>query len=315
MPRLQPLTAAHAGLLPTALVAAGIASASALVWLASPALFRSLLLTLWLLGLATALPPHSGRRPAAAAFITALLLLHYLLTALPVSIPAGAAPADLPAWPGPLMRQGRNFIEPFLGRLTAGLWPGRLELGIAILLAALISSLWPIIRRSLLRRASNRRFQSLAWSLAEIPRRTGAWIAAESLRALLLAGLWGGGLFLLGFDLPAAAGFLMLLASPTPFWGPLGAAAAALSLAHSPQPALQAGGAIIVFAVAWLASHLLFGGRLHSARPQLPRLLILSAVFAGALVAGAGGFLAVLPLWTLALHITTGAKPPLRPAP
>ena len=317
LPRPQPLTIALAGPLPVALVAAGVAAAAALSWLASPALFRALLLTLWLLGLASALPPPPGRRlAAAAALIAALLLLHHLLTPLLVINPAGAAPVAPPDWPGPLLQRGRALLEPFLGRLTGLLWPGRLELAAAILLAAGAESIWPRVRRVLLRRADNRRFKRLAWSLAEIPRRTGAWIAAESLRALLLAALWGGGLYLLGFDRPAAAGFLMLLACPTPFWGPLGAAAAAFMLAGSGHSfALQAGGAVIVFAVAWLASHLLFSGRLHASRPPLPPLLVLAALLAGALIAGPGGFLAALPLLTLALHLTTAATPPRRPNP
>ena len=294
-----------------ALIAAGILLPLLLCALAAPPLFRLLLFTLWLNGLASTLPPQPGRRLRLGALLALLLLaLHQLFAPLLPGLIASAPPGSAaPALHGDAalisrhLAAGRSELLRFARELTALLWPSTATLALALLLAGLLTALRPPLHRELLRLAPNRALTRRAWLLRELPDRFGRWIRDESLRSLLMGGLWALGTWLLGYSHPAAAGLFMALAAPTPFWGPLFAAGLSLFFALDPgHLPLQAGGAAIVFAVTWLAAHLLLTPRLALSRPPLSRGWTLLWALAGYLCAGVGGFFIAAPLITAARH-------------
>ncbi|HPG84686.1 MAG TPA: hypothetical protein PKY55_15495, partial [bacterium] len=78
-----------------ALIAAGILLPLLICALAAPPLFRLLLFTLWLNGLASTLPPQPGRRLRLGALLALLLLaLHLLFAPLLPGLIASAPPGS-----------------------------------------------------------------------------------------------------------------------------------------------------------------------------------------------------------------------------
>ncbi len=302
-----------------ALIAAGILLPLILCALAAPPLFRLLLLTLWLNGLASTLPGCAGRRLRLGALLALLLLaLHQLLAPLPAGLIASAPPVSAAtalhgdaALISRHLAAGRGEVLRFARNLTALLWPSTATLALALLFAGLLTALRPILHRELLRRAPNQALVRRTWLLRELPDRFGGWIRDESLRSLLMGSLWALGTWLLGYSHPAAAGLFMALAAPTPFWGPLFAIGLSLFFAlDSDRLPIQAGGAAIVFAVSWLAAHLLLAPRLALSRPPLSRGWTLLWALTGYLFAGTGGFFIAAPLIAAATHTSAALHPP-----
>jgi predicted PurR-regulated permease PerM len=298
-----------------AAIAAAILLFFALSFFLSPVLFRMLIITLWLTGLASALPqPRQQHLSASLLIALGLMLLHLLLepgcqrfinTAFGESI----APAGLRGDAALINRNllaGRAELLLFMRTFGRLFWPTRLELLIALFLTGVLDAAWPMLHRSMLRRTVNSSLTRVAWLLREPPRRLGKWIRYESGRGLLMGALWAGGVALLGYNHPAAAGLLMALASPTPFWGPAFAAGLTLFFAADAQRLLmQTGGAIIVFAVAWLATHLLFANSLAQCRAPLSKAAVLLFVLTGYALAGLGGLFFAAPLLSAAILIAT----------
>ncbi|HOT97333.1 MAG TPA: AI-2E family transporter [bacterium] len=292
------------------------------LWLAhrlSPALLRLILLTLFLMCAIPALPrPRLLHRARGVVPLLTLAALYVVLDlgiagSIGTSRPAASA-SSLHGDAGLLQRQldvGRIELLEFLHGAGQLLWPAPGTVLLGLLLAGLLAALWPKLATLLLRRAGNSTLNRRAWQLRELPRRFGAWVRCETLHALLLGVIWGCGTWLLGYSHPVAAALLMSFASPTPFWGPLLAAGLSLFFAAGVrQLLLQAGGAVIVFAVAWLASHLLLASRLDASRPRLPRGALLLCALGGYALAGIGGFFFAAPLLTTTLHLRDALRPP-----
>ncbi|HNW61195.1 MAG TPA: hypothetical protein PKI62_16090, partial [bacterium] len=285
-----------------AAAAAGMLLLLRLGYLLSPALLRLILLILWLAAVTAAPPRLALSRWRWRLLLAALLALLYLVLDLGIAGYLAApvsprAPASAPALQGDaalLARQlsaGRRELLQAVRSAGHLLWPAPGTFLFGLLFAGVQLALWPRMQRLLLRRTGNGVLNRRAWQLRELPRRCGAWIRSESLRGLLLGAVWGGGTWLLGFAYPAAAALLMGMGSWTPFWGPLLAAGLTLFFAAGVrQLPLQAGGAAIVFAVAWLASHLLLAPRLEAARPRVPRGAQLLFALCGYALAGITGF-------------------------
>lgn len=296
------------------LIAAGILLPLCLCALAAPPLFRLVVLTLWLTGLASTMPPQPWRRLRLGAGLALLLLaLHLLLdSTLPgliAAAPAKSTAASLhgdAALIGRQLAAGRHELLRFAHGLAGLFWPSTATLVLALLFAGTLTALRPRLHRALLRRAPNHKLTQRAWLLRELPHRFGGWIRDESLRSLLMGSFWALGTWLLGYTHPAAAGLFMALAAPTPFWGPLFAAGLTLFFArdlhHLP---LQAGGAAIVFAVAWLTAHLLL-----PPRPACSRSRTLLWALAGYAAAGTGGFFIAAPLLAAVRQTAAALSPP-----
>ncbi len=306
----------------SAAIAAGLILVALLFFLVSPALLRLLLLTLWLIGLTAALPKLRRSRLLWILSVALLMLLFYFVLnggclrfingAISEPAPAASLSGDAALLNRHLLA-GRAELLQFIHGAGRLLYPTPLELLLALLLTAAAAAAWPLLHRAWLARTPNRQLTSMAWRLREWPRQLGAWVRCESGRSLFMGALWAGGAALLGFSHPAIAGLLMALASPTPFWGPAFAVGLTLFFAtdirHLP---LQAGGAVIVFAVTWLASHLLFSGRLSTCRPHLPKGVVLLIVLAGYGLAGLAGFFFTTPILTAAIHIERSSHPSRR---
>lgn len=303
----------------TAALAAALLLVLWLVPLLSPALLRLLLLTLFLAGLLPALPRPRRLRRLRGGVPLLIVIVCYLALDLGITgsielSPPAASAASQRGDAGLLERQltaGRGELLEFIQRAGRLLWPAPATVLLGLLFALLLIALWPRLVHRLLQRTDNLALSRRTWQLRELPRRFGPWIRSETLRALLLAAIWGAGTWLLGYSHPAAAALLMGLGSPTPFWGPLLAAGLSLFFAAGVRQLLfQAAGAAIVFAVAWLTSHLLLALRLDAVRPPVPRGALLLCAMGGYALAGIGGFFLAAPLLTAALHLQAALQPP-----
>ena len=289
-------------------------------YLLSPQLCTALLITFWLAGIAFALPRSHGQRLGCGLAITLTLIALYLWLGLDLSSPDyrltfPASPVRALAEDAPridrFLAAGQKEILYFTATVAQLLWPSPTVFGFSLLFVWILVITWPVVQRGLLRRAANSHFLRLAWFFKELPRRLSGWIFAASVRGLFWGLFWALGCWLLGFKYPMNAGLVMALASITPFWGlPVAACLTLFFAADARHLFFQTGGAIIVFAVVWLACHLLLDSRLAAARPPIHKGLILLCFLGGYIIAGAGGSLAAVPLLITALHIEASLNPP-----
>ncbi|HEX5387473.1 MAG TPA: AI-2E family transporter [Gemmatimonadales bacterium] len=305
-----------------------LVAAAILVW-ALRLLARPLALLLLAITLAQALAPvvtwlerWMSRAAAAALVYVALLVIAGLIGWLLIprlvnqgqqlvhDVPSwfDQARAWLERWQAGAGEQVRTTLRSEGGKL-AGLIlsvPQRVLSGLAeLLLLAFLSFYWLVSQPSLTEFALSlvpaERRPGTGRVLRDMGRAMGGYVRGVVIDAAIMGTLAGVGLLIINFEYPIVAALLTMLGELLPVIGPVvaGAIVVVLALFHGIHQALLA--LAIYVGLELLEGHLLTPNIMRS-QTQVPQVLVLFALFAGASLGGIVGALAAIPL-AAALHV------------